>query len=233
MTACREELLVYGYIKEWHKRNNIELPPNDIISAFVSWIKLLDLFDKKFCHKDIKFHPESETKFQCKGPTSYPSAIGSMSIKRGMKQSWTFKIKQNFALLGIIDEEIVQNSGNAITDFTNSTFKGYGITTNLWSCYHILGAGRVSINFRRYSNQFVKEKSSIVTMELDMTQKESEHAILKYVNHGEPKENVKEIRTDKEFSNIAWNDIDINREYRMAIAPFAYRDDIEWNEIIE
>ena len=66
-----------------------------------------------------------------------------------------------------------------------------------------------------------------------MTQKESEHAILKYVNHGEPKENVKEIRTDKEFSNIAWNDIDINREYRMAIAPFAYRDDIEWNEIIE
>ena len=43
--TTKEKLLVYGYIKECHKENNQELPPNainDIIISFVSGIKLMD-----------------------------------------------------------------------------------------------------------------------------------------------------------------------------------------------
>ena len=58
LKSAREELLVYGYIKNYHKHNNIELPPNDLILLFVSWIRLTDYFDQDLSHKDIEFDPE-------------------------------------------------------------------------------------------------------------------------------------------------------------------------------
>ena len=61
MSASREELLVYGYIKEWHELHDIDLPPDDVILLFMKWIKLLDTFDKQFCHEKFQFHPEIDT----------------------------------------------------------------------------------------------------------------------------------------------------------------------------
>ena len=58
MSASREELLVYGFIKEHHKSNNMELPPNDLILLFVSWISLKDQFDKNEIDENIKVDPE-------------------------------------------------------------------------------------------------------------------------------------------------------------------------------
>ena len=117
--STREELFIYGYMKQWHKLNNIELPPDDIILSFVSWIKLFDSFDKEYCHSEIKFHPVIATKFQV-DHGSYPTAIGWFIIEKGMKQSWTFSIKQRSACIGIMDEDIIQKSGKNIEDFVGN-----------------------------------------------------------------------------------------------------------------
>ena len=44
--ATKEELLVYGYIKEYFQLRKENLPPNDIILLLISWIELMDTFDK-------------------------------------------------------------------------------------------------------------------------------------------------------------------------------------------
>ena len=82
MAAHREELLIYGYIKEWHTLNNIALPPNDVILLFVSWIQLLDSFDKKFCHEGITLHPEIAQKFKVEGRGTYSTAVGSFTVEK-------------------------------------------------------------------------------------------------------------------------------------------------------
>lgn len=38
ISAAREDLLTFGYIKEYHSKNNIDLPPDDLILLFVAWI---------------------------------------------------------------------------------------------------------------------------------------------------------------------------------------------------
>ena len=53
-------------------------------------------------------------------------------------------------------------------------------------------------------------------MELDITPKENKkHAILRYILHHEPKTDVNLIRTDGVYTNIAYDNVDINRKYRM------------------
>ena len=44
--ATKEELLVYGYIKEYFQLRKENLPPNDIIVLLISWIELIDTFDE-------------------------------------------------------------------------------------------------------------------------------------------------------------------------------------------
>ena len=57
----------------------------------------------------------------------------------------------------------------------------------------------------------------MITMELDMTQTQSESGVLKYILHNKPKDDIKQIRTDGEFTNIAYNNIDIDNKYRLAL----------------
>ena len=105
MTASREELLIYGYVREYHREHNIDLPPNDLILLFVSWIKLMDSFDKALVHPDMQFDPDICTKFKRigKSPDGYASLVGTYIIEKGMKETWTFKInpKANYPLIGI------------------------------------------------------------------------------------------------------------------------------------
>ena len=156
----------------------------------------------------------------------YPTAIGSFIVSKGLKQSWTINIKQRSALIGIMDEDMIQKSGNAIEDFTDAMFGGYGLSTHSWQYYHSAGYSPTG-SLIKYSEQFKADgKSVVVTMELDMTQKEDKNAILTYINHNETKEYVKEMRTDGEFTNIAWNDIDFNKKCRLAVAG-SYSTDYE------
>ena len=137
MSASREELLTYGYIKEYHERNNIELPPDDLILLFVSWIQLMDVLDKTKCHRQIVFDPEKDTRFKAEYiPATFVAAIGTIIVEKGMKQTWKLKIDQTYPLLGIMEDEIINSKYN-ITDHTNSENGGYGMQLTNWNLYPI------------------------------------------------------------------------------------------------
>ena len=215
MSASREELLVFGYIKEYHKSNNIELPPNDIVLLFVSWIRLRDTFDKNMIPKEIIFHPEIDTKFNHKDGGGWASLIGTIVVEKGIKQSWKFKTPK-WTIIGIIDEEIAKSS-TIITDFTNLKYKGYGIQTGQWGYYH--RSSRFDGSLKQYVDQFEAGPASFMfTMELDMTQTQSEYGVLKYIIHAKPRDGIKQIRTDGEYTNIAYDNINIDRKYRLGVA---------------
>ena len=140
----REELLVYGYIREYHKANNIELPPNDLILMFVSWTKIFDSFDKNKTHKDIAFHPEIDTKFVRTSQASghYAAVVGTLVVDKGSKQSWKFKIDAGAVLLGIMDDEIINLKPN-ICDLTDTEHKGYGLASGSWYVFMIVFANKM------------------------------------------------------------------------------------------
>ena len=228
MSVSREELLVYGFIKEWHKSNGIDLLPRDVIGAFMKWIKLFDSFDAKFCHENIEFDPEIPTKFKRCQSGLYPTVIGSFIIEKGMKQSWTIST-DGPVMIGIMDEKSIQMSSGNITDFTSANNKGFGIITNGWYYFHAHWAEDGQLI--KYAEQFEATKPLIVEMVLDMTQNESEHGILKYIIQNEKRKDVAAIKTDGEYSNIAYDTININNKYRLALASGVGMD--EWCELIE
>ena len=71
-------------------------------------------------------------------------------------------------------------------------------------------------------------------MELDMTQTESNNGILKYIIHNKPKESVKNVRTDEIYSNIAYDNVDIEKKYRMTVCFDNCEVDIsnKWIELV-
>ena len=223
MTSLREELLVYGYIREYHKANNIELLPNDLILLFLSWTKLMDSFDKNKVHEDVAFHPEIDTKFKrtSYASGSYAAVVGTFVVDKGVKQSWKLKIDAGAVLLGIMDDEIIKSKTN-ISDLTDTKHKGYGLASGSWYIFHDSDTKQDG-SLETYMNQFkvkdiYKSFTMTITMELDMTQRQNKHGILKYIIHNEPKENIKEIRTDGLFTNIAYDNININKKYRLVLA---------------
>ena len=235
MSASREELLVYGYIKEYHRLNNMVLPPNDLIVLFVSWIRLKDRFDKNKIHENIELDPEIETKFRRKKETykhaDFATVIGTFIIEKGMKQSWTFKIEKLYNhLIGIIDTETIQ-SLKSVDDFTSEINKGYGLQTAYpWNTYHANDSSADG-NLRRYAEQFVtRDVSLIITMELDMTQIENENGVLKYIIHNKPRDKDVDIKTDGTYTNIAYDNIDINQKYRLAFAILGSAKG--WNQLV-
>ena len=76
----------------------------------------------------------------------------------------------------------------------------------------------------------------MVTMQLDMTQQENDHGLLRFVLHHGMNKDVKEIQTNGEYTNIAYNDIDITKKYRMAFAvfqdPFERHHGDKWCELL-
>ena len=59
-----------------------------------------------------------------------------------------------------------------------------------------------------------------ITMTLDMTQEKGEHGILSFEYHMKPKDYINEIKTDGKYTNIAWDNIDIDKKYRIAFSIF-------------
>ena len=74
-------------------------------------------------------------------------------------------------------------------------------------------------NLNMYVNQFEIDRRPLkITMEFDMTQTKCEYGVLSYILHNKKKEEVKEIRTNEEYTNIGYDNIDINKKYRFAVA---------------
>ena len=80
--------------------------------------------------------------------------------------------------------------------------------------------------------QFQLTRSLNITMELDMTQAQSDHAVLRYIIQNDPAEDVLQIITDGEFTNIAWDTIDIEKKYRVVVGIVQYKKH-KWVELIQ
>ena len=213
MSAQRKELLVFGYMRHYCSSIGVELPTNHIIYLFVTWLSILDRWDKSKSHDDIVF--DSDTTARCKFHMDYATCVGQYIIKKGMKQSWTMKSGSSTVLVGIIDNEMLDDDIN-IEDFTSTKYKGYGISLNGWDKYHdtdfLEGAEKL-----KYAQQFDIKDEIFLSMELDLTQKKSDDGILKFELHHEPNKDIDKIETDGECTNIAYNSIDINKAYRLAV----------------
>ena len=235
--SSREELLTYGYIREHHNSNNIELPPTDVILLLVSWITLIDAFDTNKVPRDIQFEDENEARFQ-RTDTSiedWVSVVGSYVVQKGSKQLWSFKTIAKAIIIGIMDDELIK-SNDEIYDYTLFADGAYGLHILTWDKYQRVCHGSIA----KYATQFKLwdffDDSIVIkiSMELDMTQKENKNGILKYIVHNETKKSLSEIRTDGEYTNIAWDDVDIDKKYRLvvAVSQFACGESIELCQFI-
>ena len=113
MDSSRENLLTFGFVRDYCEQNNIDFPPDDIVGLFVSWLILCDRFVFKLSHKNIEITTETHDKYgecqqikkskDCHKPSV--TAIGEGIYKKGDKQSWTFAMgPSTWLVIGIIED---------------------------------------------------------------------------------------------------------------------------------
>ena len=236
MATTYDELLVCGYIREYFTLQNMELPPKDLVLLFAAWVALVDTFDATKSHKSIYF--DSDTKIMKQsGGSHFATAIGSCIVGKGDKRSWSFKFTVPMSIacgvVGVIDNEAV-NEVNSYNDYTNKDEceNSYGLGLRNLTKYQTTHYDDKWFEKFHYPGQFLFDGDCrLFTMELDMTQKENKNGIVRYIFHHKSKDGVDEIKTDGKYSNIAWNSININKQYRMAFAITDYASG-KWVEIL-
>ena len=226
MSASLEELLIYGYIRKYFDSIKQELPPNDIILLFVSWIILMDTFDRIKSHKQIDFASDTRIRRIDNGTYGYRCVVGTRIVEKGDKQIWHIKCDTGLALLGVVDHAFIESMQD-IDDHTSTKYeevaKGYGVGLNSFAKCQCEGP---PYNDFIYSQQFhFDDDPRLITMELDMTQKHNDNAILSYIFYNKLKEDVETVQTDGEYTRIAWDNIDIDNKYRLAISISAMNDE--------
>ena len=130
-----------------------------------------------------------------------------------------FRFETPTALIGIMENELIKSNEN-INDFVSVPNNGYGLFTANWGCYHAYISSNIWPAADRsfiYRTQFSFQHNMpfTISMELDMTQTTNEKAVLKYISHNKMWNDIKEPRTDGKYTNIAWDNIDISKEYRL------------------
>ena len=200
-------------MRRYCKGINKELPTDDLIYLFAEWIILNDRWDREYSHSAINIVSDLEAKATRGGSTP---CFGEYVIKKGDKQVWKLKVNTPYILIGIIKEEILKLYPKTVDDFTNRKYEGYGVNFQWGDRFH--DVDKTSYSDFEYVCQFdfygVVEDDSLAIvfeMELDLTQKENENGILKFViDHDK-------IRTDGKYTNVCWDNIDINENYRLAV----------------
>ena len=216
MATFRKDMLVFGYMRKYCKKVNIEFP-DDLIQLFSSWVMLMDIFDKHKCHTLIDFVTETKAIVKRMG-SHYKSIFGTIIVQKGQKQSWKLKCSSCTTLIGIIDNDMLtsNDNDNDIDDFTDSKYKGWALSLGLMRKFHASDSAADDDGEFEYGEQFQMFGSNeiILTMELDLTQEKHDNGILSFTFHM-PREDGSVISNN--ISNIAWDDIDVNKVYRAAI----------------
>ena len=184
----------------------------------------MDTFDKTKIAKGIEFDPDNPTRFKLAkkdedayGARRWKSVIGNHLVTKGMKRSWKFKVKPSSTIIGIMETDMIK-SKETIDDFTTEEHKGYGLFTSGWFYAHNNNWGSDGW-IDTYSTQFILDDVPlIITMEFDVSGIKSKYGILKFIIHNETKQNVSQIKTDGDYTNIAYDDIDISKKYRLAFS---------------
>lgn len=239
----REELIVYGYVREHFKTQQQELPPTDMMGLFTSWFtfSIIDSFDKTLTDQSIIFDPSNERKIKGDGKKYSAVAIGKLIVEKGEKQQWKFEFfGDGVPIIGIVDTEPNGKRGWH-SDTVFEGYNGYGLELGNWDLF--ANHDSRERDLKNYMHQFglverYEEEGDIhfmkdpliLTMELDMTQAKSKQGTLKYFVENQPIcDGVKQVRTDGVFANIAYDDIDINKKYRMAVRIVVFDKD-QWIE---
>ena len=209
--SSRKEFLTYGFVREC----NLSIP-NDVIALFLDWFQMYDSFDTIKSQASYEFKEEMIDEILCQTATNInyqaASAYGELVIRKGMKFEWKFsfvraKTEWYYAIIGIIDNQKLLASNTKIGDFYDESGEGYGLWTGSGNNLH---HAKESKDFP-YFAQFDHKKIKSITLRLDMTQ---ENGILSYVV------DQPGFSPDTKHDNIAWNDIDINKGYRMAVLVY-------------
>ena len=226
MDALRRTLLVFGFVREICNNYKIQLLPDDLIKSLVIWLSFADRFDERLTHQEITIESIEDGQYGTyqridldeNADRRYRSAICEQIIKKGEEKTWTFKFDSHptdtDALIGIIEDDIVQTEEpGSISDFSDLTEIGCAIYMRLNRIYNkILQTGQ----YFNYGNQFILEKNDMISMKLDLTQKVNKNGILSFVYHSKVKSGV----DISKCSNIVDGKIDINKEYRAAVALY-------------
>ncbi len=223
MDINRKTLLVIGFVRNICKIIGIELLPEDITQLFILWLCFGDTFDEALTHKSIKIDSIQDDKYGSyqkinlegyRDFMDHATAICERIVEKGLRAKWTFKFERapnyTFLLVGIVDDEMAVNSKGEMTDFTEPEYEGYGLFLQNMFKYH----GADDDHSYDYGDQFHFEDDHLVTMELDLTQEKNEHGILSFIMHSKVNGGI----DISQYSNILYDDIDINKKWRAAIA---------------
>ena len=232
----KEELVTFGYLRESCKSLNIDLLPHDIMIMLVIWVILCDSFDETLSDPMIEigeYKTETDknmvqtvskkaakySNFQW--PTRH-SAFGRNIIEKGTQQSWklqlimTDKMTKIEFIIGIIDNKILQRlqkeeDFEKIGDFTRSEVNGYGLWRGSFGnflAYHGTNFPRDYAYAALFDSKF--KHNDTITMTLDLT--DDKCGSLSYFI-----ETNKNVDVPTEISNVAFKEVDINSEYRLAV----------------
>lgn len=227
MNKLKQNLLSYGFVREYCSDNSVELLPSDIIELFVLWLTFCDEFDRDLSHDNIQFATTNDDEYgECQQISVkeyyHATAICKQIIQKGNKESWSFRFKNiathTHAVLGVISDEIAREKKGEILDFSLATNKGYGLYIFDMRKY----SEEVSWNPFQYGNQFEFKKGDVITMELDLTNDKGQ---LKFQFHSE---RIASKSSKPLPSNICFDDIDVNKKWRAAVAIRQPNEDHMW-----
>ena len=223
MNSERKELLTFGYVRGYCKTQKIEFLPEDIIGLFIAWLIFGDHFDKTRVHPGLTLEIDDEyetlkIKQVNRSKANYCSAVGCFVIKKGEKQKWRFPIYAgsgshgDSAQIGVVDENILKSSEEFVNDFTNTQWKGWGLYLYAMQKYYNDERGGTF----GYATQFKYSKDDPLwlTMILDLTQETNENGVLSFDIEGE----FIGFPVNHDSSKILYDNIDVDGEYRMAVA---------------
>ena len=226
MDETKKKLLTFGFVREFCNAENMVFLPNDIVELFVLWLIFCDRIDINLCHEYIELTTKTDDKYgeyQQIGLKEFSykhsTAICEQIIKKGNKQLWTFKFEEiatdTYVILGIIDNNIAIKEKGGIRDFSVE-LGGYGLYLSSMRKYageySLLYAGGGSSIFG-YGQRFRFKKNDMITMELDLTKQKG---VLSFTFHAEYKSY---LYLSKDLpSNVAYNDVDVDKQWRGAVA---------------
>ena len=231
MDLASKTLLVIGFVKQTCKVTGVKLFPTDISKLLILWLYFGDRFDEKLTNKQIKIEniqDENYGSYQKINLYKEPvfidvdrkTAICQKIVTKGLTEKWSFKFDKKphctYLVVGIVDDETAQKSAREMDDFSLPRHGGYGLMLDCGLKYHETEEAPF-----KYAQQFEYQDNHLVTMILDLSQEKNKKGVLSFIMHSAIKQGV----DINEYSNILYDNIDVNKKWRAAIAIYDFMND--------
>ena len=222
-----KELTVHGFIRKFYDINQIS---NDLLTLCLSFYLILidewDLNNMTFADAaDLNINEEDKT-ISSSRSLRWLNVFGSITVKTGQYQTWTIDTAKNednicfWALFGIIDvdydKSLITNTEPVEARWWR---KKSEIMRSSFCNKHICSYGYYSMNGDKWTNGIWEDYGiswtdydDIISMKLDMTGKDK--GTLSYT-------------VDGQYQGIAFNNIDLNKSYRMIFGFYSANDTVK------